>query len=71
MTFEELMDMACDGLPSMARDFIPTSLSPETKALAIQLGPERFGEILKHAIEQIDRGSIKTVDELVREEMKM
>ncbi len=50
MTFDELMDAACD----------------ETKKVVMKLKPEKLGFILKDAIDQIDSGSVESVDALVR-----
>ncbi len=69
MDFEELLDRACDSanLPEMARLLLPSTLSVETKNMVLKLTPEEFGRILASAIDQINRGSVETVDALVRE----
>ena len=69
MDFEELLDRACDSenLPEMARLLLPSTLSAETKNLVLKLTPEEFGRILASAIDQINRGTVETVDALVRE----
>ena len=68
MSFEELLDRACDsaGLPNMARILLPSTLSDETKMIVMGLDPEELGEILKTSIDMIDHGSVEGVDELVR-----
>ena len=68
MDFEELLDRACKSarLPEMARILLPSTLSEETKKLVLKLEPEEFGAILKAAIDQIDHGSVESVDALVR-----
>ena len=68
MTFDELLDLSCKsaGLPNMARILLPSTLSDGTKKAAMKLSPEELGRVLKSAIDEIDRGSVKGVDELVR-----
>ena len=72
MDFEELLDRACDSanLPEMARLLLPSTLSEETKKLVLKLEPEAFGAILKAAIDQINQGSVETVDALVRKALQ-
>ena len=72
MTFDELMDGACKSarLPNMARILLPSTLSDSTKKAVMKLEPEAFGRILKDAIEQIDSGSVESVDVLVRKALK-
>jgi len=71
MTFDELMDAACDSaaLPNMARILLPSTLSGETKKAVMQLKPEELWIILKDAIDQIDNGSVESVDTLVRKQI--
>ena len=72
MTFDELMDAACESaaLPNMARILLPSALSGETKKAIMKLKPEELGLILKDAIDQIDSGSVERVDVLVRNQLK-
>ena len=72
MTFDELMDAACGSatLPNMARILLPSTLSGETKKAVMKLKPEELGIILKDAIDQIDSGSVESVDTLVRNQLK-
>lgn len=72
MTFDELMDAACDSaaLPNMARSLLPSTLSGETKKAVMKLKPEELGIILKDAIDQIDSGSVESVDVLVRKALE-
>ena len=53
MTFDELMDAACESaaLPNMARILLPSTLSGETKKAVMKLKPEELGIILKDAID--------------------
>ncbi len=71
MSFEELLDQACKSacLPEMARLLLPSTLSEETKKLVLKLEPEEFGVILKAAIDQIDHGSVETVDALIKKSL--
>ena len=68
MTFEELLTEACKSahLPDMARILLPSALSEKTKKMVLKLSPEEFGRVLSTAIETINRGSIESVDTLVR-----
>ena len=72
MTFDELLDQACKlaRLPEMARILLPSTLSEETKKLVLKLEPEAFSAILKAAIDQINQGSVETVDALVRKALQ-
>lgn len=72
MTFEELLDEACKSanLPNMARILLPSTLSANTKKDAMKLNPEEFGALLADAIDQIDHGSVESVDALVRRRLE-
>ena len=72
MSFEELLDQACKiaSLPEMARLLLPSTLSVETKNLVLKLTPEEFGRLLASAIDQINRGTVETVDALVRKALR-
>ncbi|MBQ9208905.1 MAG: hypothetical protein IJ149_04895 [Oscillospiraceae bacterium] len=72
MTFDELLDQACKSarLPEMARLLLPSTLSEGTKNMILKLTPEELGRILKSAIDQIDHGSVETVDALVRKALQ-
>ena len=72
MTFEELLDQACKtaSLPEMARLLLPSTLRVETKDMVLKLSPEEFGRILAAAIDQINQGSVETVDALVRKALQ-
>lgn len=73
-TFEVLLDQACEiaHLPEMARLLLPSTLSEGTKDMTLKLTPrpEELGRILKSAIDQIDHGSVESVDVLVRENIR-
>lgn len=72
MTFDELMDAACESatLPNMARILLPSTQSGETKEAVMKLKPEELGIISKDAIDQIDSGSVESVDTLVRKALE-
>jgi hypothetical protein len=72
MSFEELLDQACKSarLPEMARLLLPSTLSEATKDMVLKLTPEEFGRILKSVIDQIDHGSVESVDALVRKALQ-
>jgi hypothetical protein len=72
MSFDELMDVTCESaaLPNMARILLPSTLSGETKKAVMRLKPEEVGRMLKDAIDQIDNGSVESVDVLVRKALE-
>lgn len=72
MTFEELLDAACKSaqLPNMARILLPSTLSDTTKKAVMKLDSETLGRILKSAIDEIDHGSIESLDAWVRRALK-
>lgn len=72
MSFEDLLNQTCKSahLPEMERILLPSTLSEETKKLVLMLEPEAFGAILKAAIDQINQGSVETVDALVRKALQ-
>ena len=71
MSFKDLLDQACKSarLPEMARILLPSTMSEKTKKLVLKLEPEEFGAILKAAIDQIDHGSVESVDVLVKKSL--
>ena len=72
MSFEDLLDQACKlaHLPEMARLLLPSTLSEGTKNMVLKLTPEELGRILKSAIDQIDHGSVESVDALIRKALQ-
>ena len=72
MSFEDLLDQACKSarLPEMARLLLPSTLIEGTKDMVLKLSPEKFGAILKAAIDQINHGSVENVDVLVRKDLQ-
>ncbi len=69
MSFEDLLDQACvkAHLPNMARVQLQYALSDETKKMVLQLSPEVLGCVLSTAIDEINLGSVKSIDTFVRE----
>ena len=57
-------------LPEMARLLLPSTLSEGTKNMVLKLSPEEFGRLLASAIDQINHGSVETVDALVRKALQ-
>ena len=68
MEIDELLERACEiaHLPSMAKDQIPGSLTNETKRNIQNMTAEELAVILKKAVDQIDHGSIESIDDLFR-----
>ena len=54
----------------MARILLPSTLSYSTKKVVVNLEPEELGSILKDAIDQIESGSVESIDALVRKALK-
>ena len=68
MTFEEYWTEVekLRILPGMAIQQLPSSLSPETKKRLMRKRPEETVELIKAAIEEVNRGSVESIDSLVR-----
>ena len=56
-------------LPQMAIQQLPSSLSENTKRKLMKIRPEETLDILKNAIEQINQGSVESIDTLVRKQL--
>lgn len=67
MTFEELWKLVgeLNVLSKEALQLVPSALSSKTKNRLCKKKPEEVTEIVQWAINQIDHGSIETVDALV------
>lgn len=65
MTFEELWEQV-SGLPDTAKMQVPGALSESTKKRLEKKSPAEIGRIVAQAIEEVNRGSIKPLDELIR-----
>lgn len=68
MTFDELWKQV-KGLPDAAIMQVPNILSPDTKNKLVQKSPEEIGSIVSAAIDEVNRGSVATVDTLVRKRL--
>lgn len=66
MTFAELISSM--HIPNTAKIHLPQALSLETQKML--LNNQNSERVLLSAIEAINNGSIKTIDELVREQMR-
>lgn len=68
MGIDELLEQACEiaQLPSMAKEQLPRSLSDETKRRIKKMDADELAEILKEAVDQIDHGSVESIDKLVK-----
>ena len=71
MTFEEYWAEVgkLKALPSMAIDKIPSSLSTATKKRLMKEQPEETARLLNKAIEEINRGSVESIDSLVKKRL--
>ena len=68
MNFEELWKQV-KGFSDIAKQFIPNALSDETKKKLENYSSEEIASIINNAVEEINRGSIETVDSLVRKQL--
>ena len=71
MTFDELWAEIekLHILPEAAIEQVPQILSNETKKRLPRKTPEKVGRILKEAIDEINRGSVETVDALTQKKL--
>ena len=71
MTFEEYWAEVekLKMLPEMAIQQLPFSLSPETKKRLLRKRPEETAELLITAIEEVNKGSVESIDRLVKEKL--
>lgn len=65
MTFDELW-MRVQSLPDTAKLQVPNTLSVATKRNLAKMTPEDVSKIVLAAIEEVNRGSIKPLDELIK-----
>ena len=67
MTFEDFWEKIWPlcGFPGMAEEQIPRSLSDKTKRQLAKLETDDAVEIIKNAVNEIDHGSVKCLDDLV------
>lgn len=71
MNFKELWKEIeeLNVLPSTAIDQIPETLSESTKKRLSHLTPQKAAAIISASVEEINRGSIRTIDTLVKEKL--
>lgn len=69
---EEIYKAANGALPNMAKILLPSTLSEKTKKkiLRKKKSPEEMAQIFVSAIDEINHGSIETVDALVMKALK-
>ena len=68
MTFDELW-MSVQGLPDTAKLQVPGVLSATTKKKLAKRSPEDVSKIVLAAIEEVNRGSVKPLDELIKKRL--
>ena len=64
MTFDELWKIV-PGISRTAMNQVPDALSPDTKRRLEQYSPFEIGAIVRSAINDIEHGSIETLNDLV------
>ena len=71
MTFEEYWREVDKThlLPAMAIVQIPTSLSNSTKKKLMKKQPEETARLINTAIDEVNRGSIESIDSLVKKRL--
>ncbi len=71
MTFEEYWrEVEKLGiLPSMAIQQLPSSLSTSTKKKLMKRKPEETARLLNTAIEEVNRGSVESIDSLLKKRL--
>lgn len=71
MTFEEYWSEVekLKVLPQMAIVQLPASLSDYTKKRLMKLKPEETAKLINTAIEEVNRGSIESIDSLVKKRL--
>ena len=57
-------------LPGMAIQQLPSSLSIETKKRLMRLKPEETAEMLRDAIEEVNHGSVESIESLVKRKFR-
>lgn len=68
MAFEEYWDEVTKlkNIPNTAIEQLPSTLSEKTKKKLMKRKPEESAEILEAAIDLINRGSVESIDSLIR-----
>lgn len=74
MTFDELWKQVCStsDLPDGARVYLPASLSDKTKTIIVEkeLSADEFAGIVLNTINQINSGSVESIDYLVMKSLE-
>ena len=68
MTFEDVWKQV-EGLPDTAKMQVQNTLSAATKKKLAKMTPEDVSKIVLAAIEEVNRGSIKPLDELIKKRL--
>ena len=73
MTFDELWEIIWkeSNLPNEAKKFLPQSLSAKTKQKILESRntTTEIARIIKSAVDEINLGSVSTIDELVNKSL--
>lgn len=70
MTFRELLKELETTLPEMALQLLPMSLSEKSQQKLCELEVEEAGIILKQVIEQVNSGSVETIEILTKKALE-
>lgn len=65
MTFDELWARV-QGLPDTAKLQVPGTLSEATKKKLVRKTPEEVGKIVTAAIEDVNHGSVESLENLIK-----
>lgn len=68
MTFDELW-MSVQGLPDTAKLQVPGTLRESTKKKLAKMTPEDVSKVVLAAIEEVNRGSVTPLDELIKKRL--
>ncbi len=68
MTFEELWTRV-QGLPDTAKMQVPNTLSAATKKKLTKMTSEDVSKVVLAAIEEVNRGSVTPLDELIKKRL--
>lgn len=58
-------------LPAMAIRQLPAALKVDTKKKLMMLKTEETAEVLRDAIEQVNRGSVESIDSLIKKKAEI
>ncbi len=68
MTFEDVWKHV-EGLPDTAKIQVPGVLSAATKRKLAKMTPDDVSKIVLAAIEEVNRGSVTPLDELIKKRL--